>query len=295
MLTHYSNVTIIYSLSKQSPEFQATDPAGTGISDKGKVMIKVVELQKGFGVYLPYELKDNFKSVFKTAKWNPREKYWEVGPRAKKKLDEWIVTAKEVGVAIEAKKQAEEANADIETVKQELEQQKLDLLRDIENLKSVTVDDVLANLNAEIESLKRELAKQRELTKQLIDNNAEIKSAKAQIETIEQQLSVEKSSQEKLKQQSLDSVSKLININELKSIVRQMGQIMKRNERMPRSSNRHDFEEARAKICTMGNTLKEAGIGSRYIEYVLSVNFNRPDRDSVYDAPDISDIYKIEE
>ncbi|HHM8366130.1 TPA: hypothetical protein ACRMZW_004332 [Pseudomonas aeruginosa] len=52
--------------------------------------MKVTKLEKSFAIKVPYELKGCFRNALPSAKWNPKGKYWEVGPRSKDKLDAWL-------------------------------------------------------------------------------------------------------------------------------------------------------------------------------------------------------------
>ncbi len=44
---------------------------------------------QGFAIKIIYEMKDDFKESFPSAKWNSDEKVWEVGPRSGSRLEAW--------------------------------------------------------------------------------------------------------------------------------------------------------------------------------------------------------------
>ena len=51
---------------------------------------EIKSMDKRNYVNIPYRLKDDFKNALKSAKWDPAEKCWYVGPRSLKKLKAWI-------------------------------------------------------------------------------------------------------------------------------------------------------------------------------------------------------------
>lgn len=63
-------------------------------------LINISKIENGFAIKFPFDLKDNFRSNFKSAKWNAAEKQWEVGSRSGKKLDISIEEAKRLGAVM---------------------------------------------------------------------------------------------------------------------------------------------------------------------------------------------------
>ena len=77
-------------------------------------MIRKMKTFDGFSCVLPFELKDNFKRCFPSAKWDRDNKVWKIGPRSRKRFDELV----------EAQDKAVHLLKEIETA--ELSQQELE-------------------------------------------------------------------------------------------------------------------------------------------------------------------------
>jgi hypothetical protein len=52
-------------------------------------MMNIVKTEVGFAIHFPFALKDSFRKVFPSAKWNLALKRWEMGPRSEKRLRQW--------------------------------------------------------------------------------------------------------------------------------------------------------------------------------------------------------------
>ena len=64
-------------------------------------MISVSALERGCAVYVPYEMKDIFRSEFYHAIWSPEKKAWIIGPEFEQRLDEWIERVSDVAKELE--------------------------------------------------------------------------------------------------------------------------------------------------------------------------------------------------
>jgi hypothetical protein len=45
--------------------------------------IEIIKLENGWAVKFPYDLKDDFRRLFKSAKWNSEQKRWELGKNSR--------------------------------------------------------------------------------------------------------------------------------------------------------------------------------------------------------------------
>lgn len=103
-----------------------------------------IKIDSGFVVSVPYELKDDFKAHFKTAKWSPTQKQWCVGPRSGKKLQQWIdhininfsdEVLEEFDARSMTEKEIEQLNLNIQSINYEI-REKLDALGTLSELKA---------------------------------------------------------------------------------------------------------------------------------------------------------------
>ena len=70
-------------------------------------MIEIKKKGNGFAIKFPFALKDAFRASFKSAKWNPDEKQWEVGTDGEARLRQWAEAAREAAEDIAAGDEAE--------------------------------------------------------------------------------------------------------------------------------------------------------------------------------------------
>lgn len=213
--------------------------------------IEVAELKepKGYSVKFPFELKDAFRVAFPSAKWDPEQRHWTVGPRSKNRLDTWVEEARAAADAVIAHKKAQ---SEADFVKEEL----------------ARVRGLLAaeeQRNREIESVIATIKRSRELLE--MDMSA-LEIARSKRLAGERALSQEKAEID-------DLLKKIINIEE----VRAAAKVMAFNMIPASRSKKALFEDAREKIKHARNQLREAGYSLVAISELAQANVNRPDRD----------------
>lgn len=225
-------------------------------------MISYTEISTGFAVKFPKILKDSFKSVFKTAKWNWDACRWEVGPRSKKKLDQWISEAAKIQDDIE-----------------ELEAEEMDF-------------DTVRSLKFEIESIKSELQAQLQRLSRLKGSQEEIKSLRSELSCIKSELDLAKNECLSTKKISAGILSEFLDFDE----IRKHFSIMQGLQGRMTTSNRERFEESQRFFVRTQKVLQRNLISSKGIDIICDVNWNRPDRDKLLDKhfDDIYTISKIE-
>lgn len=109
----------------------------------------------GFSVTVPFPLKNAFKSVFKTAKWNRLNKEWEVGPRSLKKLQKFAseLQISDVSETLEISDQIFESEKDLEEIREKIQSFKSefgnieDMRKKLMNTK-INLEDTIKELNA---------------------------------------------------------------------------------------------------------------------------------------------------
>lgn len=231
--------------------------------------IKVEKIQTGYAISFPFELKDNFKSVFKTAKWNSFDKRWEVGVRSKSKLDQWI-------------KAVEESN----------------ILESLENIDSATLEI------DKYETLKKEL----EIIKQVIDEKCKVIKKSGEIEEKLKKILVEleanRAKFNEIQAQALEAYNKKAAIkNDIIKFLEGIVDFDKVKDAQLCMINaiyygkKRDFNNAQEIISSEYKKLKSAGYISKGLRDLVIANYNRPDRDHPKDVSydNILDIFKIEE
>ena len=219
--------------------------------------IEIIKLKDGFGVKFPFDLKDNFKSVFKSATWNPERRCWKVGVRSKKRLDQWVAAAQAAAEDIEAAEAAE------------LNQQELDrLLTDLAKMRSRIAD----------------------VRKRRGDMNAAdlLAAAKNDLKKAQADFVAEKKALAQALEENKCTVEKYVDIDGIYAAISKMeanhGKI---------GSNYHTrFNEAQRIIDTERERLAKAGWRSKGLDGFSMLNFNRPDRDKVSDIT-LSSIYEL--
>ena len=84
--------------------------------------IKIEKTETGFSIRFPYELKDQFRDTFPSAKWNPHTKAWTVGPRSGRRLEQWVEAVQKSGVVddIETRDERDLAEKELGKLQEEL-------------------------------------------------------------------------------------------------------------------------------------------------------------------------------
>lgn len=221
--------------------------------------IEVKEIETGYAVKFPFELKDNFKSVFKTAKWNPIAKQWEVGKRFYKKLVEWTEAAQGFDAELEKSKEIEEAEADLFAAK------------------------------AQIQTLKDTIVARRKSAEQVKALFDELQQARSEIDELKAEVQHEEAEALKTRsqlQKFLDGVIDFKAINDAKA------QMVKLHRSV---GNRHLFDEQQNIIRAERDKLRKVGFESLGLNNLCRVNYNRPDRDNIAHCGDILAITRSED
>ena len=98
-------------------------------------MITFVQTREGFNVKVPYEIKDDFKSAFKTATWSKYKKVWKVDNIARKKLEEFN---EKFNKKVEENEQQDKTDDQILLTGKEIETINASLAKTIERLDSIS-------------------------------------------------------------------------------------------------------------------------------------------------------------
>lgn len=223
-----------------------------------------------FEVRFPYEMLDQFKPNFPSAKWNRYDKVWIVGPRGGKRLQAWFELVKEEAEAIQKGNQAlEEADLtkeekleikaalteklkSIDAMIKEIAEKEEDKMSVLEE-KLEQLEGVLSELKADEEKLNRAAEKKREMEEK-------ISSTKKEIDAF---------------------LDRILDRKEIEAAIEEMDA----NHRKVGSVARDKFLEAKEVIGKYRDLLAEAGYRLEALDYLYYAKFNRPDRDSVHNMP----------
>lgn len=214
--------------------------------------MKITQIDSGFSIEFPFELKDNFKVAFPSAKWNANQKRWEVGPRSGERLKQWAAAASGAATALEERDQVE--------------------LKDDE---LATLTAQLADIEAGIRGTLNEHAKAEQNTAALAELAQRIEAASGQLAEAKAAL-VDAQAAEQAEKQRIDAL--LGNVVDLAEIHRQ-ADVMARNMVPADRAKKGRFEEARQFIKSQRDALREAGWQCEAINLLASANVNRKDRD----------------
>lgn len=222
--------------------------------------IEIIELEKGFAVKFPFELKDNFKEVFPSSKWNRYERQWEVGPRSGKRLEQWVAAAQVAAEEIETAQAAE------------LNQQEL------------------IKLQAEIEKIRVEVARTRKAS--LAINAVEL------LERAKEEVKIAKAELEKEKRILLEETARaeeiMKGVCDLDGIYDAM-RVIEVNHSQVGAGPRNKFRDAQAFLEQEQERLRKIGYISAGIYDYCALNFNRPDRDRASDARSVFELWEYKE
>lgn len=227
--------------------------------------LRIEEIEKGFAlVNLPFELKDSFKKVFKTAKWDSLKKYWTVGVRSEKRLKEFVLQIQDELVLLYDLKEAE----------------------DEKNLNDITISKLRSELDVlkkQINDRKNELLKLNgveEVIEKYKDNIIQLQEEKQKLDLILQQKKTE----------SITIFNSIIDVEKIRESFR----IMKYNFKKVCVENKREYYVAIYKMEEEANKLNEKGLSSPVLEKFRKFNWNRKDKFNPFDI-NIEDMYNLTE
>jgi hypothetical protein len=226
------------------------------LSNAEKNAITISKTESGFAIKFPFDLKDNFRENFKSAKWNASAKQWEVGSRSGKKLEQWAQTAQ----------------ASLPSAEQEAEFEERAML-----------EKELEALNEAVLRIANELARKTRELKDVETLKAEIAESKALLNSKTEALAKAEKAVEDAKLEAEIEADKIYSaLNEVISIeeAKRLGAAMSRVHKNVDRVSKEKFEDARSKVKEMRDALKLAGLRCYAIDFIASANVNRADRDN---------------
>ena len=209
-------------------------------------LITITKIDGGFSIKFPYELKDRFRSEFPSAKWNPAEKRWEVGPRSGKRLEQWAAVMQPLADDMAVADQVEYDQAELARLSEQIRRVRREIeIRRGNAEKAAAVAAALAQAKQEIAALQEELARARR------DEEA----ARLHIEV---------------------QIAGVLDVPAMEAAHKEMRQ----QYNCVGAVARQKWEKAREVFLRAEETLEKLGLVSVGISQLAHLNFNRPDRDN---------------
>ncbi len=229
-------------------------------------MITINKTESGFNVFFPFELKDSFKSTFKTAKWDAGQRCWKIGIRSGKKLEKWIELVSQV------------VNDMIESDAEEM------TAREIEAVQ------------AEIKEIQEKIHEERQARKKYASCE-KLKEAKDKIEIAKQEYKEELNAAMSERSNAEKMLGEVCDLCEIRKAHIDMKSVYKKTSGLYKRQNRERFNNACEVMSDQNDKLKKIGFYSVGLRELSFMNFNRPDRDNPFSLKysDIFDLKKWED
>lgn len=217
-------------------------------------LINIREAGERIEITLPFELKDELKKSFRSAKWNSMNRTWSVAKSAKKRINEWKEEVEKSGVLADL-----EDRSDFEMTERELEK----LRRELETIKrrvassAEELEDAKAG-RAEAEAIRKELAEMKE-----------------QLDTSAKAVSAERKAESEAREDIEDRVGEIVDMSEVKAAV----SVVLREAKEANQASRARFEDAQSVIDSAVDKLNDAGLDSEQLRILAYANYNRGHKD----------------
>ncbi|MEO9575244.1 MAG: hypothetical protein ABJ360_21640 [Roseobacter sp.] len=207
--------------------------------------IQVTRTSNGAKIKFPFDLKDNFRAAFKSAKWDPVQKVWKVGPRSIKRLEQWVKAVQDAADEIATHDEREFAMRDLEALAREVSEIREWRAAQIQFAAELKETLIL------IEAARVELAEMKAAYK---EEQAAVADMRAQIE---------------------EAVSDHCDLEKMKAARTMMAVVML----LRKAKATEEYNESKSIVLAEYERAKAAGFYSDAIELALSANKNRLDRD----------------
>lgn len=206
----------------------------------------------GAAVKFPYQLKDQFRKDFPSAKWNAAEKQWEVSARSIERLQQFAETLEALAQTV----------LDVDAYK--YDEKKL--------------AEMAAKAARAEQHLKDELAKKASAEQRV----ERLRAARVHIEALQEKIDeaaaaradATAAADAELKRMH-DAVSGIVDIEEVEKLRCEMRAGMKSRT----AAGGRQFDEAEERLREILSNIRMAGIECEQIRQAVCANKNRPDRD----------------
>ena len=193
-------------------------------------------------VRMPFDLKNNFKSTFRFAKWDGASKTWSVSKNSRKRVEQWVSEAQGAAEAAAAAENDELAGEELERVRAELNRVRIDAERRRERLHAAE------QARAQIERMRAEIDAA----------NADLEQTKAAAADVEAE--------------NRAIVERVVDADAVSDAVSEMRAALRAG---PRASNRKRFEAAQSELCEQRNRLEAVGLECPSLRRAIQTSWNR--------------------
>lgn len=199
----------------------------------------------GRAISFPYTLKDAFRAEFPSAKWNPTQKLWEVGPRSKSRLAAWAAEANETATAALIAEERDFTEAELAATRRQMDE-----------------------INQRFSESRRSLHELEEVKNRLLATKADFERAIKEAESTAVQVLEHENAIN-------DLLFSLMDKKAIDAAIACMSNNM--NPRLGTAKTK--FLDAQEVIRAERMKLANAGWSCAAIDFLADANFNRPDRD----------------
>lgn len=207
--------------------------------------VTITPIASGFAIVFPFGWKNKFRESFPSARWNPAEKRWEVGPRSSKRLEQWVEVMRPLMDADAAAERAEFDTVELERLREYAER-----------------------LRREIEAARGDAAHAAEVA-------AALKHERERVDALKAELSAAKQEAANLAAQVKEALDGAIDMSAVQDAHREMC----RWYGCVGADAREHWGGAQDVIRAAEAALAALGIASKGISKLARLNLNRPDRD----------------
>jgi hypothetical protein len=237
-----------------------------------KISFKKNTILKTIDVYVPFQLKDNFKKHFKRCKWRPISLNWEIPEEYEEKLMKYI------------------AKFDMSNVVESIKSQH-DIDTSLESLKNLSSE--LSHIKSKIAKYCESIASSEKISEQADNILREIEDRKVELEQVQAEAEESRKNAESKCKEVEEFVQSIVDIP---AVFAAHGEMVYHYKRLL-SDNKNEYYKAEKIIRIQHKKLNEAGFYCDAMKKLGEMNFNRPDRDRPdrYKKADFFRIKAIEE
>lgn len=253
--------------SKMNTETTTTTAAAADASLAAASQLPITKNSRGFAIKIPFALNSALRQAFPSVTWDPAAKAWQVGPRSGKRLEQWAATVATAAQEAASCEEREMNEAELEKLHQSIAQVRSELANTMKRLLSLS-----------------------ECESRMLTARAELDAARAQLDIVKSQVAAQKASADAAQKSVEELLAKVIDLR----VVEQARAVLAANHGV--FSGRQKFRDAQAVLIAQRKLLRAAGWGLRGLDFMISANFNRRDRDSMSSMPAgaMLDLYKYE-
>ena len=223
--------------------------------------IETTDQEGRIWIALPYDLKNVFRTVFPSARWDPDAKKWSVSRVQRKKVDEWVKQIEESGILDELNAFEEDRLVDAEIKR--LESQIQIVKSEIETMR-LAADIATGDRDHRYAILEQLRTEDHEVSRQLNQAAEAAQAAQAESQAAGDDLLVE--------------VGKIIDLDGLRADL----DSLRRVAGVPKAYAREQRDAIAERLMAQFRTVRSAGLRmSGLYDELLGENFNRIKRDDV--------------